>query len=728
MVKVKSFLIFFEDKHPLNVAILIIFLLVSSGLTSADDLSPPTFLTAVGDQNGEVPLFWFSPHPETSQIAYHSEPMSDGFYVSSSWQENCVAVRMSWSEVPFYLLKSRIYVSHQGVATDTNYSFKVPFFVTVNQDSGGIPKNSFLDSVMAAAGGEDSLSGGEWVDIEHNVLMEDSVFWIVFHWMEDSPLSPLVGEDNLPNCGNSFWGKRRFFHFEWHQTYHNAMIQAQIATNSDNPAEVDSFRIYRSNDPDSLIYQSNIISVLPGLQFQYLDGEVTEEQTHFYRVTAFNSYGQSKASPLAQATPRRGAELIADEEAFLIYSTPDGQVFDYLTLTNSGGLPLNFRIQISMEDTDWMGGPDPFGYTWSDNYLQTDLGFTWIDIENRGIIIGASEDDNEDYGFFELNFSFPFYDSTFNNIRISSDGWLGFSDLIPCYTDTFMCWANKSLPWLWGPYYLLTPFWDDLKLIDSSAIYLYSSSDSAIISFINLHSYGQSGGGPYTFQTILTPDGDITFQYLHIHDSLYSATVGLQNQDGTIGLEVLHNQKSLRDSLKIKIRPSWIRVDSMKGQINPGEGKTLNMTFDPLNYPKGIYHADLLVDSWDKNHQLEAKAIPLIFCIDTATSVDWTDAGKPEKVVLLQNYPNPFNPTTTIHYTIHRPQSAVPSPIPTTLRVYNVLGQKVRTLVDELKSPGNYEVIWNGKDDKEKEVASGIYFCKLSAGSYQKTRKLILLK
>ncbi len=706
--------------------------------SSADDLLPPSFLTATTDQDGEVPLFWFNPHPDTSTLTYHKDGMLDGFYVVLPWHENCVAVRMSSPSVPFHLLKSKIFISHQGADIDTNYDFKAPFFVTVNQDSGGFPQNSFLDSVSASANGEDSLFQGEWVDVEHNLLMEDSVFWIVFHWIEEHPLSPLVGVDSLTNAGNSFWGKRTFLYFEWHPTPYNLMIGAQIVTNCDTISDVDSFRVYRSTDPDSVIEQSNLIVSVPGLKFQYTDLDVIEDQTYFYQATSINSPTESPGSNQSQATPKRKAVLDADREEFFVHSVSGEQILDNLTLTNSGGLSLTFRIRIDMEYADWMGGSDLFGYTWTDDSRQPGLEFAWVDIEDRGICFGDSGDDNEDYGFFDLGFSFPFYDDSFDSVRIASDGWVNFSDIIPCYTDTFQCFTNHSLPWLWGPYNLVAPFWDDLEPVDSSAIYFYSNSDSAIISFVNLHEFW--GGGPYTFQTILTQEGEITFQYLHVHDSLYSATVGILNQDGTIGLEVSYNENNLQDSLVIKIRPSWVIVDSMQGCIQPGEGKVLNLTFDPLTYPKGIYYANLLIDSWDVNHQLETKVIPITFCIDTTTSVEWTESQKPEKITLFQNYPNPFNPVTLIQFTLGSGDGKAVdgglvlseveglSTADVSLRIYNILGQLVRTLVDEEMMPGNYQVVWDGKDDKGKEVASGIYFCKLKAGSYQKIRKMVLLK
>ncbi|MGB8657976.1 MAG: FlgD immunoglobulin-like domain containing protein [Candidatus Zixiibacteriota bacterium] len=712
------------------VLVLFLFLFASPASSFGYDLASPSFLTAISEQDVNVPLFWFSPHPETAVIALDGGRPSSGLYVWPAARDNCLAVRMSSSSIPFYLLESRVYVMHHGLSSDASYDYKTPFFVTVNRDSGGVPQNRFINSVSAAAGGEDSLSEGEWVPVPHNLLMQDSVFWIVFHWKENSPTSPLVGVDGLSNVGSSFWGKRTFFHFEWHPCEHNIMIRAEIVTNSKTSSDADSFRIYRSTDQSLPIEQSNLIASIPPSRFEYIDYNVTENETYFYRVTSFDPEGESEESDQSQATPKRKAELVPDRERFLAYLDSGVQVPDNLNLTNSGGLPLTFRARVRLEQADWMGGSDSFGYNWTDNHRQPELEFRWVDIKNRGILIGQSGDDNEVYGFFDLGFPFPFYGNAFDRVRISSDGWLSFSDIIPCYTDSFLCWLNKPLPYLWGPYDLLAPFWDDLKLIDSSAIYFYSSGDSAVISCLNLHHPPEADRGPYTFQTILTRDGEIAFQYFDIDDSLYSATVGIQNHDGTEGLKVLYNQRQLHDSLVIKIRPSWVRIDSMAGCIQPGESRTLNLTFDRLSYPKGVYHADLLIDSWDKNQQLEPLIIPLTLCIDTtidtSTSVDWVGEQRPEDFALLQNYPNPFNPTTTIKFKVQGSEFKVP--IPTTLKIYNVLGQRVRTLVDEQKTAGNYEVVWDGKDDRGKELASGIYFCKLTAGSYQKTRKMLLLR
>ncbi|RLD15942.1 hypothetical protein DRI50_03050 [candidate division KSB1 bacterium] len=100
------------------------------------------------------------------------------------------------------------------------------------------------------------------------------------------------------------------------------------------------------------------------------------------------------------------------------------------------------------------------------------------------------------------------------------------------------------------------------------------------------------------------------------------------------------------------------------------------------------------------------------------------DATKtlPTRFELKQNYPNPFNPTTMISFTL--PQAAH-----VTLTVYDVLGQKVRTLIDnKLATAGTHFQKWNGKDDFGHKVASGIYFYKIKAGNFSAIRKMVLMK
>lgn len=102
-------------------------------------------------------------------------------------------------------------------------------------------------------------------------------------------------------------------------------------------------------------------------------------------------------------------------------------------------------------------------------------------------------------------------------------------------------------------------------------------------------------------------------------------------------------------------------------------------------------------------------------------SVD-EENGIPGKVTLSQNYPNPFNPATRIRYSLDRAQKVE-------LTVYNILGQKVRTLVSSPAHPaGTFTVSWDGKNDLGKIVSTGVYFYRLKSGSFVQARKMMLLR
>jgi len=104
------------------------------------------------------------------------------------------------------------------------------------------------------------------------------------------------------------------------------------------------------------------------------------------------------------------------------------------------------------------------------------------------------------------------------------------------------------------------------------------------------------------------------------------------------------------------------------------------------------------------------------------TGINETTSHIPTKFVLSQNYPNPFNPSTVISYQISKPANV-------TLEIYNVNGQKIRTLVNKQQQAGINEVTWNGKDNGGKQVVSGVYFYKLKVGdNIVDVKKMILLK
>lgn len=98
-----------------------------------------------------------------------------------------------------------------------------------------------------------------------------------------------------------------------------------------------------------------------------------------------------------------------------------------------------------------------------------------------------------------------------------------------------------------------------------------------------------------------------------------------------------------------------------------------------------------------------------------------SDLVIPREFVLNQNYPNPFNPITQISFRLA-------ARVDVSLRVYNVLGQEVRSLFEGYLPSGNYSLVWDGTDSEGNPAATGVYLYRLVAGDFAEVRKMLLLK
>jgi hypothetical protein len=105
----------------------------------------------------------------------------------------------------------------------------------------------------------------------------------------------------------------------------------------------------------------------------------------------------------------------------------------------------------------------------------------------------------------------------------------------------------------------------------------------------------------------------------------------------------------------------------------------------------------------------------------TDVEEEMTEEEVPAEFSLSSNYPNPFNPETRISYFIPRVSHVK-------LQIFNILGQKIRTLVDEDQAAGREGVLWDGRDDQGEQVASGVYLYRLQAGDLSESKKMVLIR
>jgi len=124
---------------------------------------------------------------------------------------------------------------------------------------------------------------------------------------------------------------------------------------------------------------------------------------------------------------------------------------------------------------------------------------------------------------------------------------------------------------------------------------------------------------------------------------------------------------------------------------------------------------------------LKSKESRLSFSTDAMLNENFQSLGAvevaaiPTVFALEQNYPNPFNPSTTIRYQI-------PNDASVNLVIYNVQGQKIRTLVGKEQKSGYYSVVWDGRNDAGQTVSTGLYLYRVQAGSFVATQKMLMLK
>ncbi|MCW9097465.1 MAG: aryl-sulfate sulfotransferase, partial [Ignavibacteriaceae bacterium] len=198
---------------------------------------------------------------------------------------------------------------------------------------------------------------------------------------------------------------------------------------------------------------------------------------------------------------------------------------------------------------------------------------------------------------------------------------------------------------------------------------------------------------------VSNPDS-LVFSYVPLGDSLELPLQITNNSDHQIEINSVYNRESV-----------FTIIETLPIIIPPFGSESIMVKFKP---EIGIDYFDDLHLRWDTEGQRIAQVVPLIGSADPNSSSE--TENRIQNYYLSQNYPNPFNPTTKIRYEI--PELSF-----ITMKVFDVLGNEIATLVNEEKPAGKYEVEFNAST-----LPSGVYFYQLKAGKFIKTKKMVLLK
>jgi hypothetical protein len=245
----------------------------------------------------------------------------------------------------------------------------------------------------------------------------------------------------------------------------------------------------------------------------------------------------------------------------------------------------------------------------------------------------------------------------------------------------------------------------------------------------------------------MTEDNKVTVPIYVTHDeSIVAMDIPLEWSDGVTLTSVSFDDTRVADfdakiaNINEETNRVLIGLISMvyapREILKPGDGVVAYPTFriddptieqfeiNPFTATNPGHSLALVYNDWSTGKPLVDHVNPEVQ--DNVIAVKDLNPGQdgpqvPDKYALGQNFPNPFNPSTTLSYSLKQAGHV-------TLNIYNILGQNVRTLVDEYQDAANYTKLWDGRDDSGNNVASGVYFYRIRSGDFTDIKKMVLMK
>ena len=302
----------------------------------------------------------------------------------------------------------------------------------------------------------------------------------------------------------------------------------------------------------------------------------------------------------------------------LIFELNDGDTqINSFEISNTGEPEsvLSYSVKISGFENP-MGGPDIAENYWSDSDNESNLNAEWIDISQIGTIYPFYDND-EAGSSIEIGFDFPFYNEMYSELFINPNGWIGFG-------DDNDAWDNISIPSSSAPRSAIFGFWDDLNPNNDNCnscagdVYYHSDGNRMVIWFNDVaHWPGYFDNSIYNFQIVIYNSGEIKFNYDTMTGDYNSATIGLQNAQGSSGLQMAYNSNYVHNNLTTNIQkaPSWVGINQLdnyevSGEINSGLSESINIIAQNDGMAEGIYNAYLNIAS--NASELESFLIELI--------------------------------------------------------------------------------------------------------------------
>lgn len=323
----------------------------------------------------------------------------------------------------------------------------------------------------------------------------------------------------------------------------------------------------------------------------------TNHATQYLAVTGTGIVPDINLNPTSlSATAAPGASV---NKAFAVENTDLGTLNYSMSINYTGG-----------KEIKGSGGPDTFGYKWTDSDEVGGPVYSWVDITGSGSTVSLGDDAYS--AALNLGFTFNFYGVDYTSVKICSNGFLSFTSTVTAYT-------NGNIPDTATPNDVLALFWDDMNPTAGGSIYYYADSANGrfIVSYIGIPHYSTTSYN--TAQVIIYSSGKIVYQYQEVGASTVSTcTVGIENVDGTDGLLVIKDAAYLKANLAIQFQatPEWLSLNSTSGSIVGVGSNNITATCDATDLEAGVYTADIIIGSNDPDEA--TKILPVTFTVTDA--------------------------------------------------------------------------------------------------------------
>lgn len=181
------------------------------------------------------------------------------------------------------------------------------------------------------------------------------------------------------------------------------------------------------------------------------------------------------------------------------------------------------------------------------------------------------------------------------------------------------------------------------------------------------------------------------------------------------------------DHYRIEINKTDLIAEHVTTSLSYGYSESNQLEIGLLDGHSYIFRVQAVTSYGALSDYSDSTSLYIYSGEQTAIEEEESAGDTPSEFSLSQNYPNPFNGTTTIEYQI--PSSGMDgNNVRVRLEIYNMLGQRVKELVNEIKTPDKYKAIWDGRNDSGIPVASANYIYRLAAGNRMISKKMIFLK